>query len=518
MNRRDFFRYAGLGTAAALSGHGMARPVRAETLPNIVYILADDMGYGDVGCLNPEGKIPTPNMDRLGHDGIIFTDAHSGSAVCTPTRYGVLTGRYSWRSLLKSGVLDGCSPSLIGPGRLTVPSYLKEHGYRTACVGKWHLGLDWATTDSAPANTGNIDYTQPIANGPVSLGFDYFFGIPASLDMPPYVYVENDRVVAPPTEHIEQRDDAAFYRAGPIAPNFAHIDVLPTLTDKAIGCIDRHAADHAEAPLFLYFPLTAPHTPILPTAEFAGKSGLGVYGDFVCQVDYTVGCIMEALERHGMMENTLIIVTSDNGCSPKADFPYLVAHGHDPSYLFRGHKADIFEGGHRIPFIARWPGKVRAGTKYNETICLTDLLATVADIVGTTLPADAGEDSVSILPALLGSTEGSVREAVVHHSINGSFSIRQERWKLELCPGSGGWSPPRPEQATKMDLPPLQLYDLTQDIAEERNVQAEHPERVKRMLALLEQYVINGRSTPGPPQKNEGPTSIWGPHEINKPK
>lgn len=518
MNRREFLRCAGVGAAAALAGQGMARPARAETFPNIVYILADDMGYGDVGCLNPDGKIPTPNMDRLAREGAVFTDAHSGSAVCTPTRYGVLTGRYSWRSRLKSGVLYGYSRSLIEPDRMTVASYLKAHGYRTACVGKWHLGLGWATKDGAEAKEGNVDYSKPIANGPTALGFDYFFGVPASLDMTPYVYVENDRVVVPATETIERRDGPGFYRGGPIAPGFNHADVLPTLTDKAAGCIDRHAAEDSDAPLFLYFPLTAPHTPILPTPEFQGKSGLGGYGDFVCQVDHTVGRVMEALERNGMAENTLIIVTSDNGCSPMADFKQLAEHGHDPSHVFRGHKADIFEGGHRIPFIARWPGKVEAGSTCGATICLTDLLATAAGIVGAPLPADVGEDSVSFLPALTGTADGPVREAVVHHSINGSFAIRQGKWKLELCPGSGGWSAPRPKKAAQMDLPPVQLYDLTQDIAEQRNVQADHPELVERMKALLEQYVAKGRSTPGPSQKNEGPTSMWGPGARNKPK
>ncbi|NIA16101.1 MAG: sulfatase-like hydrolase/transferase [Nitrospiraceae bacterium] len=512
MNRRDFLRAAGAASAAAvLATHTGTHTARAAALPHIVYILADDMGYGDVAYLNKDAKIPTPYMDRLGAEGMVFTDAHSGSAVCTPTRYGVLTGRYCWRSTLKSGVLSGYSPGLMDKARMTVASYLRQHGYKTACVGKWHLGLDWATTDGEPARDGNVDYARPVANGPTGVGFDYFFGIPASLDMTPYVYVENDTAVAAATGRIEGRKGTAFYRGGPTAPGFKHVDVLPQLTRKAVDCIDRHAAEDPGKPLFLYFPLSAPHTPILPTKEFEGKSGIGPYGDFVCQVDWTVGQVMEALVRHGMAGNTLLIVTSDNGCSPMAQFDRLHRLGHYPSYHFRGYKADIYEGGHRIPFIARWPGRITAGTECGQTICLTDLLATAAEIVGEPLPDNAGEDSVSILPALLGKANAPLREATVHHSINGSFSIRQGHWKLELCPGSGGWSYPRPKEADKLDLPPVQLYDLSVDIGETTNVQDKHPEVVARLTALLEKYVRDGRSTPGVHQQNEGITSIWGP-------
>jgi arylsulfatase A len=500
---------AGATGLNALAAEGSTET--GEGHPNIVYILADDMGYGDVACLNKDGKIPTPNMDRLAQEGVVFTDAHSGSAVCTPTRYGVLTGRYSWRTRLKQSVLYGYSRSLMDPDRLNVASYLKPYGYRSACIGKWHLGLDWATKDGGEAKAGNVDYSKPVGNGPAAMGFDYSFGIPASLDMDPYVYVENDRVVEGATETIEVQRGMGFYRGGPIAPSFTHIGVLPTLTDKAVGCIDQHAATHADKPLFMYFPLPAPHTPILPTEEFQGKSGIGPYGDFVCQVDWTVGQVMEALERNGMTQNTLIVVTSDNGCSPMANFGDLAKHGHDPSYVFRGHKADIFEGGHRVPFIARWPARVKAGTTCDDTICLTDLMATAADIVGGALLDNAGEDSVSILPALLGQAGRPMREATVHHSINGSFSIRQGKWKLEFCPGSGGWSAPKPKQARQQNLPGIQLYDLSTDIAERTNVHDQHPDVVERLTKLLEKYIADGRSTPGAPQQNEGETSIWGP-------
>ncbi|MBE0534310.1 MAG: arylsulfatase [Phycisphaerae bacterium] len=456
------------------------------SLPNIVYILADDMGYGDVACLNKDCRIPTPHMDRLAKEGMIFTDAHSGSAVCTPTRYGILTGRYCWRTRLKSGVLWGYSPALIEDGRMTVASLLKKHGYATACVGKWHLGLGRAE---------KTDYGKPLRPGPNDVGFDYFFGIPASLDMTPYCYIENDRPTQMPTDTIDASPSPAMWRGGPVSPDFKHEEVMDAFLEKTVAFIDRCAKRTPAKPFFVYMPLAAPHTPIVPTKPFLGKSGIGVYGDFVMQTDWTIGQVVDALERNELAENTLVIVTSDNGCSPEADYKALAAHGHNPSYIFRGHKADIFEGGHRIPFIARWPGRIKAASRCDETICLTDLMATAAEIVGDNLPADAGEDSVSMLGALLGKANGTpLREATVHHSINGSFSIRQGRWKLELCGGSGGWSYPRPEVAKKQNLPPVQLYDLSKDIGEKENVYAEHPDVVERLTSLLEKYKQQGHS------------------------
>ena len=513
-SRREFLRTMGLGASAfALSRFPACRSNR-KAYPNIVYIIADDMGYGDVSCLNPGSKISTPNMDKLASGGMIFTDAHSGSAVCTPTRYGLLTGRYCWRSRLETGVLWGYSRTLIPKSRMTVASLLKQHGYATACVGKWHLGWDWATTDGyifsdRSDETGeSVDYAQPISGGPLDLGFDYFFGIPASLDMLPYVYLENDRVVAVPTETIKGTEGRRFYRGGPIAPGFKHEEVLPKCTQKVVAFIDNHAKKSSDVPFFLYFPLNAPHTPILPTEDFQGKSGIGPYGDFVMQCDWTVGQIMQALESHGMTENTLFIVTSDNGCSPMADFDDLAQQGHHPSYHFRGYKADIYEGGHRIPFITRWPANVTPGSTCNDTICLTDLMATLAAILDFDLPENAGEDSVSILPDLLDKATGPVREATVHHSINGSFSIRQGKWKLEFCPGSGGWSYPKPEEAKKLGLSKFQLYDLSQDVGEQNNMMDKHPEVIEHLTELMTKYVEEGRSKPGLPQQNDRPVSF----------
>jgi arylsulfatase A-like enzyme len=508
-------------------------PLRAASKPNIVFILCDDLGYGDVRCLNPEGKIATPNMDRLAAGGMAFIDAHTSSSVCSPTRYGLLTGRYNWRSKLQSGVLGGLSPRLIEPGRMTVASLLKAQGYQTACIGKWHLGMDWVKHEGkdvselnieTPAQVGSVDFSQPIKNGPMSVGFDYYYGISASLDMVPYTFIENDHVVAVPTEEqsfpmMLGRDDGKNTRKGPGAPGFTAIGVLPALTTKAVGHIGARAADaKAGRPFFLYLPLNSPHTPIAPAPEWQGKSGINPYADFVMQTDATVGAVLDALDQNGLAENTLIIMTSDNGCSPSANFPELAAKGHNPSGQFRGHKADIFDGGHRVPFLARWSGQIKAGTKSDQIICLTDFLATCAEIVGVKLPDNAGEDSVSILPALLGKADKPLREAVVHHSINGSFSIRQGDWKLELCSGSGGWSDPRPNTPAAKALPPVQLYDLSKDVAEAANVQAEHTETVDRLTRLLEKYIADGRSTPGAPQQNAVPIELWKDRVARKPK
>ena len=493
-----------------------AAAAESSVRPNVVYILADDLGYGDVQCCNPDGKIPTPSIDRLAAEGMLFTDAHSTSAVCSPTRYAVLTGRYSWRSRLQKGVLGGLSPRLIEPGRMTVASLLKQHGYHTACVGKWHLGMDWVVKPGKEVSelniepreqVWNVDYSQPITNGPQSVGFDDYFGISASLDMVPYTYIENDRVAKLPTE---DRDfplmlgrERGRARKGPTAPGFEVEHVLPDLTRKAVEYIDgRAAAAKQGTPFFLYLPLASPHTPIAPTEEWQGRSGLNMYGDFVMQTDWSIGEVLKALDRHGLTGNTLLIFTSDNGCSPQAEFPDLLAKGHNPSHVFRGHKADIYEGGHRVPFLVRWPGRVPAGTTSDQLICHADLLATCADVLDFDLPNEAGEDSVSILPALLGQDEQPLREAAVHHSVNGSFAIRQGKWKLILCPGSGGWSAPRPGRDDTSGLPDVQLYDLSTDIGETKNVQAEHPKVVERLTALLDRYVAEGRSTPGKPQQN----------------
>ncbi|HWA99697.1 MAG TPA: arylsulfatase [Pirellulales bacterium] len=500
-----------------------ATVVAAESKPNIIYVLCDDLGYGDVRCLNPAGKIATPNMDRLAAGGMTFTDAHTGSAVCTPTRYGVITGRYAWRTPLQKFVLGGLSPRLIEQNRMTVASMLRDAGYHTACIGKWHLGMDWVKlpgkdvselTIEKPEQVWNVDYTKPIANGPTTVGFDYYYGIAASLDMVPYTYIENDHVTKVPT--VDKRfammpgQEGKFTRTGPSTPEFEATDVLPQLTRKTVEYIDAHAADAKQGkPFFVYLPLASPHTPIAPSAEWLGKSGLNPYADFVMQTDACLGEVLEALERNGLTNDTLVVLTSDNGCSPSADYPALLAKGHNPSYVFRGTKADIFDGGHRVPFLVRWPAKVKAGTQSNQLLCLTDFMATAAEIVGAALPDNAAEDSISFLATLTGAQPKQPREAAVHHSINGSFAIRQGKWKLELCPGSGGWSAPRPGADDTSALPEVQLYDLESDIGEQQNLQDKHPDIVSQLTHLLETYVTNGRSTPGKPQANAVEVDMW---------
>jgi len=474
-----------------------------KEFPNIVIILADDLGYGDVSCLNDSSKINTPNLDKLASEGIVFTDAHSNSAVCTPTRYGLLTGRYAWRSSLKKDVTWSYDTNIIEPNRTTIASLLKEHDYYTACIGKWHLGLDWAT-DTA----GNIEFMKPIENGPVTNGFDHFYGINASLDIPPYFYIKNDRITATSIDTIEAMRGIKFWRKGPIGNDFKHVEVLPRLTEEAVNVINAQAK--TENPFLLYFPLPAPHTPILPTKEFQGKSGTNEYGDFVLMVDDVVGKISESLKNNGIENNTLIFFTSDNGCSPMANFKELESYGHDPSYLFRGHKADIYEGGHRVPFIVTWPGKIKPGSESNETICTTDLLASISAIVGDSLKDNEGEDSYNISPALFGNTlKDPIREATVHHSVDGNFSIRKGNWKLEFCAGSGGWSYPRERKADELGLPPIQLYNLKTDIAEKNNVASENPEIVEELTELMQKYIDEGRSTPGTSQQNTGETKLF---------
>lgn len=495
----------------------------AEAPPNIVIILCDDLGYGDVRSLNPDGKIPTPNLDRLAEEGMTFRDAHSGSAVCSPTRYGLLTGRYAWRSRLQQGVLGGLSPRLIEQGRLTVASLLQASGYHTACFGKWHLGLDWVKlTGKRVTELGiesseqvwNVDFTRPFSNGPLSLGFDDFFGISASLDMVPYTFLQGDRVVANP---IVEKSFAMTLgrpgrqtRKGPAAPDFDAADVLPAVAQRAADYIAGRGPEARDGrPFFLYLPFSAPHTPVLPTAEWQGRSGLNPYADFVMQTDAAIGQVLEALDQQGLAQNTLVIAASDNGCSPEAGFDELLKQGHNPSHVFRGHKADLYEGGHRVPLIVRWPARVHPGAVSDRLTCLTDVLATCAEVASADVPPTAAEDSVSFLPALMGEPEQGPARAVVHHSINGSFAIRQANWKLLLCADSGGWSAPRPGSEEAQGLPAVQLYDLQSDIGERQNAQDQHPEVVKRLTALLEQFVAEGRSTPGETQQNAVAVDIW---------
>lgn len=479
----------------------LAGVLKAQEQPNIIFILADDMGYGDISCLGEKSKLNTVNLDRMVSEGVVFTDAHSSSSVSTPTRYGVLTGRYNWRSDLKQGVLDGYSKALIKPDRETMASMLKKQGYTTAGIGKWHLGWDW---NNIEAGNNKVDFSKPVANGPTTRGFDYYYGFCGSLDMPPYVYIENDMPTSLPNRTTVNKGKYSWWREGLTGSDFIHEEVLPNLVDRACRYIGEKAP--SSQPYFLYLPLPAPHTPILPTEEFRGKSGLGEYGDFVLMVDAMVGRVLDAVRKSGEEDNTLIVFTTDNGCSPAAGIDLLKEQGHYPNSIYRGHKADLFDGGHRVPCIVRWPKEARPH-QVAQTVCLTDFYATFADINGYRLKDSEGEDSYSLLSAIRSSKEvAPIREATVHHSINGQFTIRQGKWKLLLSASSGGWSYPRPGKDDDViaTLPPLQLYDMEADPSEEKNVADAHPEVVHKLGELMLKYVREGRSTPGVPQKNDG--------------
>lgn len=498
MDKLTILKNFGLGTIGLLCIPACNNQTKlANNSPNIIYILADDLGYGDISSYNPNCAFKTPNIDRLASEGVRFSDAHSGSSVCTPTRYSILTGRYAWRSSLANGVLWSYDKHLIKPERTTVASLLKKQGYNTACIGKWHLGLDW-TRDTL---TNEVDFSAGIQNGPNVYGFDYFYGITASLDIPPYVYLENTHITALPDSIIPANGGKGFWRQGHLGSDFNHEEVLQNLTNKTVTYIKNQNKDK---PFFVYFPLPAPHTPILPTEKFLGKSNTNEYGDFVLQLDDVLGQIMAVLKEKEMEDNTLVIFTSDNGCSPMADFKELESFGHNPSYIFRGAKADIYEGGHRIPFIAKWPAKIPKGIVSDQTICLSDLLATCSAITEYEMDDQTAEDSYNILPALMDEKyEGKIREATVHHSINGSFAIRKGKWKLIFCSGSGGWSYPTPSEIKSLNLPPVQLFNIEIDPGEQNNLNADYPDIVIDLTELMKKYIENGRSTPGEIQEND---------------
>ena len=486
-----------LATAAILS---LLSCTEKQKQPNIIFILADDMGYGDVSYFDNNSKLKTENLDRMAQEGVVFTDAHSSSSVSTPTRYGILTGRYNWRSTLKNNVLYGYDKALIPADRETMASMLRKNGYTTAGIGKWHLGWDW---DNIDAGKDKVDFSKPVQNGPTTRGFDYFYGFCGSLDMAPYVYIENDMPTSLPDRETVNEGKYSWWHKGPTGADFVHEEVLPNLVDRACNYIKEKAK--ADQPYFLYLPLPAPHTPILPTEEFRGKSGIGEYGDFVLMVDAMVGKVLQAVKESGEDGNTIVVFTKENGSSPGAGIKEMEAQGHRPNSNYRGHKAGLFDGGHRIPCILRWP----EGTKPHEvrqTVCLTDFYATFAAINGYKLMDSEGEDSYNLLPAIVSETEiDPIREATVHHSIDGQFTIRQGDWKLLLSASSGGWSAPTPTDTLALDsLPPIQLYNMKDDPSETTNVEAEHPEIVSRLRALMAKYVREGRSTPGAPQKNDG--------------
>jgi len=498
MTRRQFA--ASLGVAAARA----ANPDK----PNIIVILADDLGYGDLGCYNPESKIATPRLDQMAKQGVRFVDAHTPSGVCSPTRYGLLTGRYPWRSRLKTSVLWPWDEPLIEDGRLTLPAMLRKQGYRTGAFGKWHLGWTWHTRDGSRMNVdvergdqarekraafaAKIDFTKPVTGGPTSVGFDYFFGVDLP-NFPPYSFIENETVLAEP---IETKPEKMFGWPGPMAPGWRLEGVMPEITRRAVRFIEQSDGQ----PFFLYFPMTAPHTPIAPEEEFKGKSRAGAYGDFVQEVDWAVGEVLDALKRKGLERNTILFFTSDNG-PENLTYPVAQEYAHFSMGKLRGAKRMLWEGGHRVPFIVWGPGRVPARSEETETVCLTDVMATVAGMLGIALPNDAAEDSYDVSSAVFGRPrKAPIREATVHYSMDGQFAIRRGDWVyLDSRDGGGGRAEPewmRKRLGVVAHQEPAELFNLRADPAQTRNLYSQEPSRVRELKAILEKYKREARSTP----------------------
>jgi len=515
MRRPRFF----IACAALLA---YANPAGAEAKPpNIVIILADDFGVGDIQALYPQNKVATPHLDRLVRQGMSFTDAHSPSAVCSPTRYGLLTGRYAWRTCLQEWVIAAYEPPLIAPQRPTLPGFLQQHGYHTACVGKWHLGWEWAGPQpSRRTETPNgqskleWDFTRPMQGGPTQRGFDYYFGVDLP-NLPPFTFLENDRVVTQPTARYEfDASEGDVLPKGfvgvPMAPGWRFQAILPEITRRAVDHI-RTRAQQA-APFFLYFALTSPHEPIAPSQAFRNMSGIAPIADFLMETDWSAGQVLEAIDEAGIADSTLVIFTADNGHSHYTGWPKLVDAGHMPSGPYRGHKGDIWEGGHRIPLIVRWPPRIAGGSTSRQMVCLTDIFATCAELLKAELPANGAEDSVSFLPAAFGQNVSSGRTTLVSHSNHGEFAYREGDWKLvfKMSQNTVAQSRGKPTVA--------ELYNLADDRSEQHDVSKRHPEIAARLTDGLRTAIARGASRAG--QRGANDTAVhfettqterWGP-------
>ena len=493
----------------ALMVAGWAATVHAER-PNVVIVFADDLGYGDPQVYNPRSRIPTPNIDDLASQGMRFTDAHSASSVCTPSRYGLLTGRYPWRSRLPKGIVNSWGGPVISPDRITLGKMLQEEGYRTACIGKWHLGWDWPLKEGGHlsdeldgVNVGpdyepfglRVDFSKPVREGPITRGFDYYFGDDVP-NFPPYAFIENDRVLGNPSDRMPRLKSQ---RSGPMIPGWDLWAAQPTITAKALEWLEERAGE-PDQPFFLYMPLLGPHTPIVPNAEHRRKSEAGPYGDWVHQMDAILGKVVAILERTNAIRNTIVLFTSDNGSPARsgigtndATLTVTELYSHVPNAPWRGLKADAWEAGHRVPLIVRWDGRVAAGSLADRSVCLTDVYATISDILGRELPENAGEDSFSLRPLLLGKGRYA-RTETVHHSQTGVFAIRRGGWKLILGDGSGGFSSPRGRVLDPSEHERMQLYLLSEDPRERRNLASSRTEVKKRLLTELARVQGSARS------------------------
>ncbi len=478
-----------------------------KDLPNIVIIYADDMGYGDLGIQNSDSNIPTPHLDQLAREGMRLTDGHSSSGICTPSRYALLTGQYHWRKF--HHIVRSWEGSVFEPAQLTLPEMLQNQGYRTACIGKWHLGWDWSAIrkpgakPTGPKNRPTwpadaFDWSKTIPDGPLDHGFDYYFGDDVP-NFPPYTWIENDRVTAPPTvpytPNPRPTEGAAEGRPGPMVEDWRQDQVMPTLTKKVVEWINQQK--DLDKPFFLYFPWTSPHAPIVPTQEYQGTTSAGPYGDFMHQSDAVAGQVLQALDDSGFRDNTLVIFTADNGPERYA-YDRIRNYDHRSMGPLRGLKRDIWEGGHRVPFIVRWPGQVAAGSVSDGLISQIDLMATIAEIVGYQLPETAADDSHSQLPLLKG-TGPSARQSHVHNTYQDHYAIRDGQWLLVDAPSGKVSATPQwfnDQNGYVKNTLPGALYDLSKDIAERNNLYAKHPDTVAALRQLLAQTRERGEVRP----------------------
>jgi arylsulfatase A len=479
-----------------------AVPERPRRPLNVVILYADDLGYGDLGCYQQDSKIPTPHLDRLAAQGVRFTDAHSSSGICTPSRYALLTGRHHWRKF--HGIVNAFGPSVFDDARLTMPEMFREHGYRTACIGKWHLGWDWQAIRREGAepvrgqgyDAAAFDWSRAVPGGPLAHGFEHYFGDDVP-NFPPYAWIRDDRVEGPPSVPYRPApkppEGSHEGRPGPMVDGWRLDRVMPELTEHAVAWLRARAGD--EQPFFLYFPFTSPHAPIVPTDEWRGRSGAGPYGDFVAQTDDTVGRVLRALDEAGLADDTIVVFSADNGPEHYA-YPRIQAYGHRSAGELRGLKRDVFEGGHRVPMLVRWPGVTEAGRVSDALVSQCDLMATFAGLLGHELPDDAGEDSFDQAPVLRGERD-AVRRFAIHNTFAGKWGVRRGRWLL-LTHQDGyhtrvpGWV----RRSYPVPAGDVMLCDLVDDPGQRRDLSERHPEIVAQLRTLLEHVRERGHSAP----------------------
>ncbi|MDB4459102.1 arylsulfatase [bacterium] len=476
----------------------------ADQHPNVIILYADDMGVADVSYGNKEAKIQTPNIDRLANQGLAFTDGHSSSGICTPSRFAMLTGQHHWRRF--HGIANAFGGPVFEEGDFTIAGMFKEKGYRTACFGKWHLGWDFDAIRKPGVekkdwpNAESYDWTKRFPGGPLERGFDHYFG-DGTINFPPYCWIEGDRFLTIPTKPVIKSKPLAgggSFRPGPMAESWSPYDILPTITEKTVEWIGKQKADK---PFFAYLAFNSPHYPIVPNKEFQGESKAGFYGDFMIETDAMVGKVLDALDKQGLTENTMVIFTADNGAETHA-FERLKEFGQWSSGKFRGVKRDIYEGGHRVPFIVRWPDKIKAGSVSNEVVNQVDLAATFAAMIDHPLETEEAIDSYNLLPLLMGKNHNRpLRTATVQNTSPNKFALRQGDWIL-IDTASGSAKKESKSYLQHFGLEgygkenPGLLFNLKNDPGQSKNLYADHPQRVESMRNLLKRYTNGERCAP----------------------